>query len=145
MREPAKPGAEARRGPPGTGTAEQHARAGAPRARQEPRRDHAFRPRQETEEDKAEYDENETGDLELALGVQRAADRGGRRAEQHEHDREAEDERQARDDDASCGARLAEAARVDRGYRGEVARDQRQHAWRDDRQEPCEKRDWAFF
>jgi aldehyde dehydrogenase (NAD+) len=47
--------------------------------------------------------------------------------------------------DPARGARLAEPARVDRGDGGEVARDERQHARRHDREQAREERDGNFL
>ena len=58
-----------------------------------------------------------------------------------EDDGEADDERDARDDDATTGAGAFEPVDVDRRDRGEVAGDERQHARRHDGGEPCEERD----
>jgi hypothetical protein len=71
----------------------------------------------------------------------RAADGSRAGAEQDEDDGEAEDERQARPDDALPHPTLAEAVDLDGRDRGEVARDERQHARRDHRQQPGEERD----
>ena len=57
-----------------------------------------------------------------------AADRGGAGTEDDEDDGEAEDEREARDDDAPRGAALAQLAGLDARERREVAGHERQHA-----------------
>ena len=51
------------------------------------------------DEREPDHDQHEAGDLDLRLLVDRAADRGCARAEQHEDGRETEDERHARDHD----------------------------------------------
>ena len=70
-----------------------------------------------------------------------AADGRGPRPEDDEDDGEAEDERQARDDDTPRRAALPELARLDARERREVARDERQHARQDDRDEARGERD----
>ena len=66
---------------------------------------------------------------------------GGAGPQDDEDDGEAEDERQARDHDAPGRAALAELAGLDARKRSQVARDERQHARQNDRDEPGGKRD----
>ena len=93
-----------------------------------PGRHRALRPRQQPDEREPDHDQHETGDLDLGLLVDRAADRGGAGAEQHEDGREAEDERDARDHDPPADAALTEPVDLDRRDRREITRQQRQHA-----------------
>ena len=69
-----------------------------------------------------------------------ASDRGAVRPEEDEDDRERGDEEQAGSQDlAPVGVR--ELARAVSGDRGEVARDERQHAGGDERDEPGDEGD----
>ena len=121
--------------------AEQRVRPAAPGVLQQAGRHRALRPRQQPDEREPDHDQHEAGDLDLRLLVDRAADRGGAGAEQHEDGREAEDERDARDHDPPADAALAEPVDLDGGDRREIARQQRQHARRDHRHETREERD----
>ena len=70
-----------------------------------------LRHRQQADEGEAEDDEQEARDLGLRGRDDGVADRGRAGPEHHEDDGEAEDERDARDDDPPCHASpLAEAA-----------------------------------
>lgn len=78
-------------------------------------------PGEERHEDESDNDEHEAGDpLEQELVArERVTDERRRRVEQDEHEREGEDERKARDDDAWRGPWLAQTVRLDRrGRRG---------------------------
>ena len=70
-----------------------------------------------------------------------AADRGGTGPERHEHDGEADEERDARDDDPTRNSALAEPVRLDRRHRREVAGHERQHARGDHGDEAGKKGD----
>ena len=70
-----------------------------PRALEHARRDDSLRPRQQAHERQPEHDEHETGDLVAPLGVDVAADRGRPGPERDEDYGEADEERDARDDD----------------------------------------------
>ena len=90
----------------------------------------------------ADDDQQDAGDLaeERQPREQELADRRGRRAERDEDDREANDERERGEEDlsrATARARRLAAHFLERDSRDErdVARDQRQHARRDERQE----------
>ena len=107
---------------------EQHGGASPPGPRDEAGREEALRPRQQADEREPEDDEHEAGELGLPVEGQHAADRGRPRAQDHEDDGEAGDERQAPQRDAACGTRLAEAIGLDRRHRREVAGHERQDA-----------------
>ena len=83
-------------------------------------------------------DEHEAGDLlqQELVAEERAADDRSADTERHEDGREAEDERDAGDDDATRRARLAEAVGLDGGDRRQVAGHERQHAGREKGDEP---------
>ena len=85
--------------------------------------------------------EHEAGDLRLGRLRHDARDRGRSGAEQHEHDREAGDERHAAAHDSPRRAGLRERADLERRDRREIAGDERQHARGDDGEQPGEKRD----
>ena len=94
-------GADARRRAHGERAAEQRARAAPARAGEQARRDDALRHRQQADEGEPEHDEHEARDLGLRVRRDGVADRRGAGAEHDEDDREAEDERQAREHDAA--------------------------------------------
>ena len=79
--------------------------------------------------------------ISLGLLVDRARDRGSAGTEDHEHDREPDDERDARDHDPAARAALAEPLDLDRRDRREVAGHERQHARRDDGDQAGEEGD----
>ena len=66
---------------------------------QQPRGKRTLGPGQRPHEGKPEHDEHEAGDLELRALVDGAPDRRRGSAERDEDDREADDERQAREHD----------------------------------------------
>ena len=101
----------------------------------EPGRKHALRNRQEAQEGEPEHDHDQSRDLCSAVRRQKAPERGGAGPERHEHDCEADEEGDARHEDSPGDPRLAETVRLDGGDGGEVAGNERQHAWRDDRDE----------
>src|SRR6266508_2010183 len=131
---------DARRGTYGKGGTEESARAALPRATQEPGSDDPLGPRQQADEREPQHDEDEAGELGLAVGVEQAADRSRPGAQEDEDDREAGDEGQARKHDAPRRARVSEAVRLHGGDRREVPGHEREDAGRDDGDEPRQER-----
>jgi hypothetical protein len=119
---------------------EQRARPPLAGPDEETRGQDPLRPGQQPDEREAEDDENEAGELGLPVSVEDAADRRRARAEQDEDDGEAADERQAGERDPAGGSRAAKLVGLDRGYRRQVAGNERQDAGRDYRDEPREER-----
>jgi hypothetical protein len=113
----AEHGADARRGAHGEGSSQERVRA-VPRAREEPRRDHPLRPRQQPGEREPEDHEQQARELDPPLRCEHGAERGRARPEDDEHEREAEHERDAPREDPP---RRRRAARDD----GDVAGDER--------------------
>ena len=99
----------------------------------------ALRPGQEAHESESEDDDDEAGDLLLRGRGEQPARSGDAGPERDEDGREAEDERDARDDDLARRAPLGEARWIDGRDRREVPGDERQDARREERHEPrCE-------
>ena len=90
---------------------------------------------------KPEHDHDQSRHLGSAVRRKDAAERGGAGPERDEHDREADEERDARHEHAPGDPRLAETVRLDGGDGGEVAGNERQHARRDDRDESGAERE----
>ena len=114
-----------------------------PRSLDEPGADEPLRPGEQAHEDEAEDDQDEARDLleQELIAREREPDGGRARAEEHEHGDEPGDEREAGDDDAAGGSRLAQPLRLDRGHGRQVAGDERQHARREERDEAGAERD----
>jgi hypothetical protein len=103
----------------------------------EPRAEQALGPREQPHEREPEDHEDEPRDpfQQELVGEETAANEPGAHAEQDEDRREAEHERDAGRDDPPRRSRLAEAVRVDRRHRREVAGDEREHAGSEERDE----------
>ena len=112
-------------------------RAPATRSGAISRSDHGSR----ADEDEAEHDEHEARELGPLLGVDERAERRRAGPEQDEDHGEAEDERDAPDDDAPRDPALPEPAGLDPRDRRQVAGDEREHAREGDGDEPGEIRD----
>ncbi len=118
-------GPDARCGTDRESTAKQYARTALARALNEPARHDPVGPGQQAHEGKTGDDEDEARDRLLRLVVHHIGDQVRRSAQRHEHDREAGDEREARDRDAPTHARVAKALRLDRRDRREIPRHER--------------------
>ena len=131
--------ADARRRADRERCAEQDARVSPARSRQQARGEEPLRPGQKPDERQPDDDEDQAGELELAVGRQDASDRGRCDPEDDEDDREAEDERQAGERDPARGSGRSEPVGLDRRHGRQVARHEREDAGRDDRDDAREE------